>query len=75
MRREFYECTDGAWTLVWPLPTAEGATPSADEGLERLIAGQCSPRFAASSSRQFAGTRSAGPGTDWVAGWLSGGAR
>ena len=29
---EFYECTDAKWTLVWPVPTAEGATPAPTEG-------------------------------------------
>ena len=29
---EFYECTDAEWTLVWPVPTAEGATPAPTEG-------------------------------------------
>ena len=52
-----------------------GCHAGADGGHQRLIARQPSPRLAASSSRQFAGTRSAGPGTDWVGGWLSGGAR
>ncbi len=28
---EFYECTDAEWTLVWPVPTAEGATPAPTE--------------------------------------------
>jgi hypothetical protein len=28
---EFYQCTDGAWTLVWPVPAPEGATPAPTE--------------------------------------------
>jgi len=28
---EFYECTDAAWVLVWPVPAPEGATPSPTE--------------------------------------------
>jgi len=28
---QFYQCTDGAWTLVWPVPAPEGATPAPTE--------------------------------------------
>ena len=28
---QFYECTDGAWVLVWPVPAPEGATPAPTE--------------------------------------------
>ena len=72
---EFYECTDARVDAGLAGAHCGGCHTGADGGHQRLIARQPSPRFAASSSRQFAGTRSAGPGTDWVGGWLSGGAR
>ena len=70
---QFYECESGKWTLFGPTRPRVAAADS-DDGLERLIAGQASPRLAASSSRQSAGRRSAGPGADCDSGCAAGGA-
>ena len=73
---QFYECTERQWTLFGPVPTAEGATPDADT--EDPGAARRASALAAIRGELLApvraGTRSAGPGTDWLAGWLSGGA-